>query len=151
MAGFDSHTYCTRCRDKGKGEYPCVKKEAICKYMYCDVLTQDQKRRFSTNSYQEKKKKHELKVIQERSSSTLVDPALVTVIGVAKGRQGSNQKVSSTPSAAKAKKSCSGLEELSSRDPEDKKGKTVKKSPAKTTRPTTDSKLKLLGQKWSER
>ena len=148
MAGFDFHTYCARCRDKGKGDNPCVKKEAVCRY--CDVLTQDQKARLSTPSYQEKEKKSELKAIQEESNSTLVDPALVTVIGVAKDREGLNQKeASSTPSGVKAKKCCSGSEELSCSC--ERQRKAVMKSLAKTTRATTDNKLKLLDQKWSER
>ena len=84
MAGFDSHVYCARCRDKDNGDDPSVKKEAV--YKFCDVLTQDQRAHLSTPSYQEKKKKCELKAIQEESSSTLVDPALVTVIGVGKDR-----------------------------------------------------------------
>ena len=60
----------------------------------------------STPSYQEKKRKHKLRAIQEESSS---------------------------------------------RDAKDKKVKAVKKSPTKAIRATTDSKLELLDQKWSER
>ena len=26
MAGFDSHSHCVRCHDKGKGQDPCVEK-----------------------------------------------------------------------------------------------------------------------------
>ena len=66
MVGFDSHLYCARCRDEGKGEDP-----SVCRF--CDILTQDQKACLSTPSYQEKRKKHELKAIQEESSSTLVE------------------------------------------------------------------------------
>ena len=69
--------------------------------------------------YQEKKKKRELTAIQEESSSTVVDPALVTV--VAKDRQDLNQgEASSTPTGAKSKKICSGSEESGSRDVKDK-------------------------------
>ena len=137
-------------KDKGKGDKPCINKEAICKF--CDDLTQDQKAHLATPSYQDKEKKRDLKAIQEKSCDTLVDPVLVTGIGVAKDRQGSNQEeASSTPSGAKAKKCCSGSEESSSRDAKDKKGKALKKSQAKTTRASTDTKLELRDQKWSER
>ena len=82
MAGFDSHAHCAHCRDKGKGDDPCVKKETDCQF--CNVLTYDKKARLSTPTYQKKKEKHNLKAIQEESSSTLVDVALVSVLGVAK-------------------------------------------------------------------
>ena len=26
MVGFDNHNHCARCRDKGKGQDPCVEK-----------------------------------------------------------------------------------------------------------------------------
>ena len=60
---------------------------------FCNVLSQDKKARLATPSYQEKKKKHDQTALQEESSSILVDPALVSVIGVVKD----NQQVSSTP------------------------------------------------------
>ena len=66
MAGFDSHTYCARCRDKGKGTDPCS---------FCNILTKDQKARLATPSYQTKKEKRDQKTIEEESSSTLVDAA----------------------------------------------------------------------------
>ena len=67
MAGFDSHAYCARCRDKGKGTDPCVEKKH---FSFCNILTQDQKARLATPSYQKKKEKRNLKDIQEESSST---------------------------------------------------------------------------------
>ena len=63
MAGFDTHAYCACCKDKGKGTH------------------------LATPSYQKKKEKRDQKAIKEESSSTLVDPALVSVLGVAKDRQ----------------------------------------------------------------
>ena len=59
MAGLDCHAYCARCRDKGKGDDPCVKKEKECQF--CNILTQDQKAHLATPSYQKKKEKHDLK------------------------------------------------------------------------------------------
>ena len=43
MSGFDSHVYCSRYRDKGKGDDLCVKKnlKAVCKDY--DMLIQQKK------------------------------------------------------------------------------------------------------------
>ena len=35
MAGFDLHAHCARCRDKLKGDNPCVSKKPC---PHCDVL-----------------------------------------------------------------------------------------------------------------
>ena len=101
MAGFDSHTYCARCRDKGKGDDPSIKQQDC---QHCNVLTVDQKACLSTPTYQKKQQKHELKAIQEEWSTPLVDPALVTILGVAKDRQGLNSEEASGTPSAKAKK-----------------------------------------------
>ena len=77
--GFDSHTFCGCYRDKSKGNDPCVK-NMDCKY--CNSLSSEQKAHLSTSSYQDKKKKHELKAIMQESDSTLVEPSSVTVIGI---------------------------------------------------------------------
>ena len=43
MAGYDTHTFCARCRDKKKGKDPCVEKEgADC--LHCNALTPEQGR-----------------------------------------------------------------------------------------------------------
>ena len=95
MAAFDSHSYCVHCRDNGKGTDPCVKQEDC---QFCNVLTQDQKARLSTPSYQKKKEKHDQKAIQEESSSTLVDSALVSVLEVVKdGEDLNSEEASSNP------------------------------------------------------
>ena len=52
LAGFDSHAYCAHCRDKSKGDNPCVK-NMDCKF--CNSLSSEQKARLSTPSYQDKK------------------------------------------------------------------------------------------------
>ena len=90
MAGFDTHNYCMRCRNKGKGQDPCVEKpESDCNF--CNVLTSDQKSQLSTPSYKIKKEKWDSKKTaipsKEPTSSdtlslTLVDLALVLVVGV---------------------------------------------------------------------
>ena len=84
MAGFDEHAHCTRCRDKLKGDDPRVSKKPCSFY---DVLTPEQKLQISTPSYQKKKEKREQKAATvdksaENVSETLVDPCLVSVVGV---------------------------------------------------------------------
>ena len=54
MAGFDKHACCARCRDKLKGDDPCVSKKPC---SFCDVLTPVQKLQISTPSYQTMKEK----------------------------------------------------------------------------------------------
>ena len=56
------------------------------------MLTKDQKARLSTPSYQKKKEKCDKKAILEESSSTFLDPALVSVLEIAKDRQELNSK-----------------------------------------------------------
>ena len=116
MAGFDFHS-CARCRDKKKGSDPCVEiPPAPCRH--CDALTADQKAQLSTPSYKLKKEKREAKTStpakdSDTLSPTLVDPALVSVVGVVDG-QGT-----------------SGASGLSG--PEEKKKKSEKKSDKKSS------------------
>ena len=49
MAAFDKRTYCTRCREKGKGTDPCIKNGEC---PHCNVLNEDQKSPLATPSYQ---------------------------------------------------------------------------------------------------
>ena len=48
MAKFDTHSFCVRCRYKGKGPDPCISKSDC---QACDVLTEDQRIQLSTPSY----------------------------------------------------------------------------------------------------
>ena len=48
MAGFDFHSYCASCRDKGKGPDPCVEKSENSDCSFCSVLTPDQRSQLST-------------------------------------------------------------------------------------------------------
>ena len=139
MVVFDSHTYCAHCRYKGKDTDPCLKNE---NGQFCKILTQEQKARLSTPSYQEKKKNRDQKAILKESSSTRVDPALVTVVGVAKDSQqssstptkaGKRQSFEESNRSTKARKIDSAVKD---------KGKSVKKSPAKASKLTTDNKLR---------
>ena len=84
MAVFDKHSHFARCRDKLKGDNPCVNKKPC---SFCDVLMPEQKLQISTPSYQKKKEKQEQKSVTadksaENVSETLVDPSLVSVVGV---------------------------------------------------------------------
>ena len=92
---------------KGRGTDPCIKNEEC---QHCKILTEDQKSCLATPSYQKKKEKYEQKTISEESRSTLVDPALVSVMGVAKDRQDSNSEEASSTPVVKAKKNKSSEE-----------------------------------------
>ena len=112
MAGFDSHTVCARCRDKKKGQDPCVEKPgADCHH--CNALTPEQLAQLSTPSYKIKKEKRELKSSTPAKnppssdttlSPTLVDPALVSVVGVVDGQSTSRSPGLSEQPVEKKKK-----------------------------------------------
>ena len=70
MASFDKHSSCTRCRDKGLGEDPCVKK-LHCDF--CELLTPEHIIQLSTPTCKLRKEKQ-----KERES--LLDPTSVTVL-----------------------------------------------------------------------
>ena len=100
-------------RDKGKGTDPCVKNEDC---QFCNVLTQEQKSCLATPCLSEgKREKRDNKVIQEELSNTLVHPALVSVMGLAKDRQDLNSEEASSTPGAKAKKT-HGSEESNNRN-----------------------------------
>ena len=63
MASFDGHAFCACCRDKKKGEDPCVKSpDSECNL--CSVLTPEQLTQLSTPSYRLKKEKREAKKME---------------------------------------------------------------------------------------
>ena len=162
MAGFDPHSVCARCRDK-KGSDPCVENpEKDCKL--CLALTPEQLNQLSTPSYKMKKEKRDAKSapVKDRSSDTLiptlVDPALVSVVGVMDGQTTSGL---SGPAQKKSKKSEVKKSSSSSSSKPAKPEKLVKPSssrpPAaspsqgKSTTSTTDSKISELDKKWADR
>ena len=108
MAGFDHHSVCARCRDKKKGSDPCTKTPpAPC--VHCDALTPEQKDQLATPSYKLKKEKKEAKSSMplkdsDTLSPTLVDPALVSVVGVVDGQSTPGASGLSGPVEKKAKK-----------------------------------------------
>ena len=82
MASFDCHSFCARCREKGKGKDTCVESPTTeCKF--CMLLTPEQKAQLATPSYKLKKGKRDAKKAELSSpakDSTLVDPATVSVL-----------------------------------------------------------------------
>ena len=75
MALFNNHKKCARCRDKGVGEDPCVKK------LECQNA---QVQQLATLTYKSRKECGELKNMTETTSSatpTLGDPSDVTLLG----------------------------------------------------------------------
>ena len=84
MAGFDGHAFCARCREKGKGEEPCIANKDTTDCKFCNLLTPEQLAQISTPSYKIKKEKREAKRLDNPTpteETALVDPASVSVIG----------------------------------------------------------------------
>ena len=78
MAGFDTHSKCALCRDKGLGDDPCVlKKECV----ICKGFTPDQVLQLATPTYRDKKEKKMTSTSTTSSTPTLVDPAHISVLG----------------------------------------------------------------------
>ena len=95
MALFDTHKKCARCHDKGLGDDPCVKKLDC---QICKAFTPAQIQQLATPTYKARKERSEQKKAGdvEGTTSTLVDPANITVLG-----QVSSEKVSSVKSTKK--------------------------------------------------
>ena len=108
-----SHSVCTRCHDKKKGQDPCVEKPGS-DCLHCNALTPEQLSHLSTPSYKIKKEKRELKSSTPAKdppssdntlSPTLVDPELVLVVGVVDG-----QSTSRSPGWSEQKEDKEGRE-----------------------------------------
>ena len=128
MAGFDSHSKCAHCRDKGVSDDPCVLKKE------CDVckgFTPQQIQQLSTPTYRDRKEK---KATASSSTRTLVDPAHVSVLG--KVEKVKALQPQSTPTTKKMKHS------------ESPKPSASKKR-SSSSRPSADD-LKQLDDKWAE-
>ena len=57
MAGFDNHSFCARCRDKGKGKDPCAERPESTDCKFCNTLPAKQRAQLSSPSYKVKKEK----------------------------------------------------------------------------------------------
>ena len=109
MAGFDPHSYCARCRDKKKGQDPCIERpDSAC--THCNALSPEQLAQLSTPSYKLKKEKRETRSTPSKEPSTedtlsptLVDPARVSVVGVVDGQSTSRSPGLSAPPEKKRK------------------------------------------------
>ena len=95
MASFDGHSFCARCRDKGKGEEPCISNKETTDCKFCNSLTPEQRMQLATPSYKIKKEKREAKRADSNPAddSSLVDPATVSVraVGASSSAQASSE------------------------------------------------------------
>ena len=150
MASFDSHSFCARCREKGKGSDPCTSKNDS---NSCNLLTEDQRLQLSTPSYRLKKEKRDLKKStdtpkQDSSSSSLIDPSSVTVVGAV-----DSQGILQSPglSTGKKKKTVSSDKpKVVSKDSKSNVEKSSKSS-VKPHKSLVDSRIDDLDQRWSDR
>ena len=83
MALFDNHKKCARCRDKGVGDDPCVKKLDC---SVCKAFTPAQIHQLATPTYKERKERSSQKKSEDLSSASpkLVDPSEVSLLGPVK-------------------------------------------------------------------
>ena len=155
MAGFDHHSVCARCRDKKKGSDPCVKTPPeVCQH--CDILTPEQKVQLSTPSYKLKKEKKDAKSTPMKEtdtlSPTLVDPELVSVVGVVDGQSTPGVSALSEP-AEKKKKSETKHSSKSTRA--EKSVKSSSNQPtttdSKASTSSADAKIADMDKKWADR
>ena len=91
MAGFDSHSKCARCRDKGLGDDPCVQKKEC---TICRGFNPEQIQQLSTPTYKDRKDK---KATASSSTPTLVDVSVL-------GKVEKVKAVHSTPTTKKMKR-----------------------------------------------
>ena len=140
MAGFNLHSVCARCRHKKKSADPCIgTPPATCSH--CDALTAEQKAQLSTPSYKLKKEKKEAKLstpakASDTLSPTLVDPALVSVVGVVDG-----QTTSGLSGPAEKKKKTESKKSSSSTSKSTKPEKSVKSSSHRPSSSATDQSM----------
>ena len=129
MALYDSHKKCTRCRDKGVGDDPCVKK------MDCDIckaFTSTQIKQLSTPTYQSRKEREQKRTTACSHASvipTLVDLSEVTLLGRV------HKESAATESPARKKK---------------KRADKSKTSRRKKSSKSRSDDIKELDDKWAE-
>ena len=153
MAGFDLHSVCARCRDKKKGSDPCTKSPPE-DCQHCDAFTPEQKTQIATPSYKLKKEKKDAKSTPAKDSdnSTLVDPALVSVLAVvdnqstpgASTSEPVEKKKKTDPKHSKSSKSEKSVKQSSNRP-------ATASSESKPHTSSTNTKLLDMDKKWAER
>ena len=109
MALFDTHKKCARCREKGVGDNPCVKKLDC---QRCKAFMPAQVQQLATLTYKSRKERGEQKKSEVSSDATptLVDPSDVTLLG-----RVNTDKPSSVESTPKKKKRSDGSPKSSKR------------------------------------
>ena len=134
MAIFDGHAFCARCREKGKGEEPCIANKDTTDCSLCNSFTPEQRAQISTPSYKIKKEKREAKRADNtQPTDELVDPSRVSVIGVVSGPSADK---SPAPPEKKAKKD---------------KPPTKSKKSSSVPSSATEDKFVALEDKWADR
>ena len=115
MSLFDSHKKCVRCREKGVGHDPCVKKLNC---QICQAFTPVQIQQLSTPTYQSRKEQDQEKTVTDSpagATPTLVDPSEVTLLGwvhkesasVKSNLTSKKKRADQSPKASSKKKSSS--------------------------------------------
>ena len=134
MAGFDGHSFCARCREKGKGEEPCITNKDTTECKFCNLFSPEQWAQLATPSYKLKKEKRDAKRVDNPTPMdiVLVDPASISVIGAVGGAASSQ-----SPSVPPEKKT--------------KKDKSPSTKSKKSASSSTDDRFSELDAKWSER
>ena len=143
MASFDSHSFCARCREKGKGSDPCVSHNDC---NACNSLTEEQRIQLSMPSYRLKKEKHDSKKTtntpKQDASSSLIDPSSVTVVGVV-----DDQGIVKSPGSSSEKKKKASVDKVKPQtSKESKADKPSKSLPPKSHRSSQDSRIDELDQ-----
>ena len=146
MAGFDSHSFCARCREKGKGSDHCVSHNDC---NACNSRTEEQRTQLSTPSYRLKKEKRDLKKTadtpKQDASSSLIDPSSVTVLGVV-----DDQGIVKSPGSSSEKKKKTSVDKVKPQTSKDSSADKPSKSLSKSHKSSQDSRIDQLDQKWSE-
>ena len=147
MAGFDSHNFCARCREKGKGSDPCISHNDC---NACNSLTEEQRTQLSTPSYRLKKEKRDSKKTAETPkqdvSSSLIDPSSVTVVGVV-----DDQGIVKSPGSSSEKKKKASVDKPNPHTSKEPSADKPSKSLSKSHKSSQDAKIDQLDQKWAER
>ena len=142
MANFDSHAFCARCREKGKGSDDCVKNTQSTDCKICNAFSEEQRLQLATPSYRIKKEKREAKKLEAtpaKDSEELVDPSNVSVIGPVE------KKAISPTEPPPDKKTKKDTKKIAKRE------KSPSASTSKASQGSTDDKIATLDSKWAER
>ena len=152
MASFDSHSFCVRCREKGKGSDPCISHDC----QACNSLTEEQHLQLSTPSYRLKKEKRELKKStdtpqKDSDSSSLIHPSSVMLVGAVDGKGMVQSPGSSSGTKKKKPKNTDKSKGHSTKHSKSGSEKPVKSPTTNPHRSSAEARIEELDQKWSDR